>query len=203
MNLKTELAKVAVDDSPGEKRVFVDSSFCWLYSITLWLWAVSCMVLPSITVLVSLYIKYIFCLELVEVHWVSGFNQSFGTYQCQKLICRDCRCQPSESVCLEERVICCHFILFWSECRARSLHFGDASRGVVFVILVDEVSFGWVLLYIHRNHRLIYELLQYYYLLGMGAQDGHLNFHTVLELWGSQQTSHLWMFYSLSMSFCW
>ena len=72
-------------------------------SITLWV--VSCVIC-----------HYICCLE---VRWASRFDQSFGTYGCQKPFCRDCGGQPSNS--LSKRVSHCCFLLFWSNCSPRSL----------------------------------------------------------------------------------
>ena len=68
-----------------------------------------------------------------------GFDQSFGIYGCQKLICRDCGGQPSDY--LEEEA---ESLLFASVLKGLqsevSQHVGDTSRGAVFVILVDEAS---------------------------------------------------------------
>ena len=76
------------------------------------------------------------CLELC---WILGFDQSFGTYGCQKLICMDCRGQLSD--CLEAEG---KSLLFSSNPKRLqsevSRHVGDTCRGAVFVILVDEAS---------------------------------------------------------------
>ena len=74
----------------------------------------------------------------IKVLWVPRFDQSFGIYGCQKLIWRDCGGQPSD--CLEEED---ESLLFSSVLKGLqseiSQHVGNTSRGVVFVILVDEV----------------------------------------------------------------
>ena len=78
----------------------------------------------------------IFVVLNVKVLGVSRFDQSFGIYKCQKLICRNCRGQPSD--CFEEEG---KSLLFSSILKRRqsevSQHVGDTSRGVVFV-----TSFG-------------------------------------------------------------
>ena len=71
----------------GKKYRSVDSSFCWIYSITLWI--VSCTVYQVIDRAWNNSQCYrIDC--CLEVHWVFGFDQSLGSYGCQKFICRDC-----------------------------------------------------------------------------------------------------------------
>ena len=52
----------------------------------------------------------IFVVLNVKVLGVSRFDQSFGIYRCQKLICRNCGGRPS--VCLEEQGSHCCFLLF-------------------------------------------------------------------------------------------
>ena len=79
---------------------------------------------------------YVCCLK---VCWVPRFDQSFGIYRCQKLICRDCRGQPSDYLEEESESLLFSSILKRLQSEV-SQHVGDTSRGAVFVILVDEVS---------------------------------------------------------------
>ena len=78
----------------------------------------------------------IFVVLNVKVLGVSRFDQSFGIYKCQKLICRNCRGQPSD--CLEEEGKSLLFSSILKRLQSEvSQHVGDTSRGVVFV-----TSFG-------------------------------------------------------------
>ena len=78
-------------------------------------------------------------MHCLEVCWVSGFDQSFGIYECQNLICRNCRGQPSDYLEEEGQLLLFSFILKQLQSEV-SQHVGDTSRGTVFVTVVDEAA---------------------------------------------------------------
>ena len=63
----------------------------------------------------------------LEVCWVSGFDQSFGISECQKLICSNCRGQPSDYLEEGGQFLLFSFILKRLQSEA-SQHVGDTLR---------------------------------------------------------------------------
>ena len=79
---------------------------------------------------------YICCLK---VRWIPRFDQSFGIYRCQKLMCSVRWGQPSDY--LEEEGQSLPFSSILKRLQSGvSQHGGDTSRSAVFVILVDGAS---------------------------------------------------------------
>ena len=78
-------------------------------------------------------------LYLLSCSWVSGFGQSFGTYECQKLICRDCGGQSSDYFAEEGQSLMFPSILKRLQSDVFQL-VGDTTRVAVIMTMISLVK---------------------------------------------------------------